>query len=78
MNMYPEIFPGGGGGIANITVRGGGTSGVSSLNLGSRLMKSLAEKKSPQEKLMAEKIKKIMSRRSLFSSRVAGHQPKER
>ena len=74
-NMYPEIFLGGGG-TPTIAARGGPTSGVSSLNLGSRLLKSLAEKKSPQGKLMAEKIKKIISRRSLSSSRVAGHQPK--
>jgi hypothetical protein len=77
MNMYPEITLGGsGGGTAAIAARGGPTNGVSSLNLGSFLLKSLAEKKSPQEKLLAEKIKKIMSRHPLSSSRVAGLQQK--
>ena len=76
-NMYPEItLPGSGGGTPTIAARGGPTSGVSSLNLRSRLLKSLAEKKSHQEKLLAEKKKNSMNMRPLSSSRVASLQQK--
>ena len=59
MNMYPEITLGGGGGTPTIAARGGTHNSVSSLKLGSFLLKSLAGKKPPQAKLMAEKIKKL-------------------
>jgi len=77
MNMYPEIFLGGGGGGASIAVRGGPSSGVSSSSPGSLLFKSHTGKKTLQEKLLAEKVKKIMGRRPLSSSRVPGLQQKK-